>query len=157
MDMGIGEISQITGIKIPTIRYYEQIGLLPEAVRTEGNRRRYDYGAVHRLLFIRRARDLGFGIDTIRDLFRLADVSFSPSSEALHIAKEQLVAVKEKIAHLETFEEALKKVIALVAEAADDAASPQLTPPARPHNSRTARPHVCSVQPIEASTTKRAF
>jgi DNA-binding transcriptional MerR regulator len=157
MDMGIGEISQVTGIKIPTIRYYEQIRLLPEAVRTEGNRRRYDHGAVHRLLFIRRARDLGFGIDAIRDLFRLADVSFSPSSEALHIAKEQLVAVKEKIAHLKAFEEALKKVIALAAEAADGAASAQLTPPARQHNARTARQDVCPVQPIEASKTKCAF
>lgn len=120
MDMGIGKLSQITGIKIPTIRYYEQIGLLPEGIRTKGNQRRYDRGAVHRLLFIRRSRDLGFGIDAIRDLFRLADSSFSPSSEALHIAKEQLVAVGEKVAHLEALEEALEKVIALVVERANE-------------------------------------
>lgn len=120
MDIGIGELSRITGIKIPTIRYYERIGLLPERARTGGNQRRYDRGAVHRLLFIRRSRDLGFGIGAIRDMFRLADVSVSQPSEVLHIAKEQLVAVEEKIAHLEALEEVLEKVIALVVEGAND-------------------------------------
>ena len=116
MDIGIGELSQLTGVKIPTIRYYEQIGLLRERLRSKGNQRRYDHGAVHRLLFIRRARDLGFSIEAIKDLFRLADVSFSSPAEALRIAKEQLAAVEEKIAQLET----LEKMIQLVAESEND-------------------------------------
>ena len=73
-------------------------------------------GNDRRLLFIRRARDLGFSIEAIKDLFRLADVSFSSPAEALRIAKEQLAAVEEKIAQLET----LEKMIQLVAESEND-------------------------------------
>ncbi|ARC35584.1 MULTISPECIES: MerR family transcriptional regulator [Alphaproteobacteria] len=110
MDLGIGKLSQITGVKIPTIRYYEQIGLLPEGLRNKGNQRRYDHDAVKRLLFIRRARDLGFDIDAIRDLLHLADVSASRSPEALRIAKQQLASVEEKIAQLEDLEKVIKRV-----------------------------------------------
>ncbi len=110
MDIGIGELSQITGVKIPTIRYYEQIGLLPEGLRNKGNQRRDDHDAVKRLLFIRRARDLGFDIDAIRDLLHLADVSASRSPEALRIAKQQLASVEEKIAQLEDLEKVIKRV-----------------------------------------------
>ncbi|MFU0506359.1 MerR family transcriptional regulator [Pseudaminobacter sp. NGMCC 1.201702] len=116
MEIGIGELSRITGIKIPTIRYYEQIGLLAEGSRNKGNQRRYEHRAVHRLLFIRRARDLGFSIDAIRDLLRLADKSVPDSSEALRIAKEQLAAVEDKIAQLET----LEKVMQLIADGEDN-------------------------------------
>ena len=112
----IGKLGEAAGGKVPTIRYYEQIGLLRERSRSKGNQRRYDHGAVHRLLFIRRARDLGFSIEAIKDLFRLADASFSSPAEALRIAKEQLAAVEEKIAQLET----LEKVIQLVAESEND-------------------------------------
>lgn len=110
MDLGIGELSQITGVKIPTIRYYEQIGLLPEGLRNKGNQRRYDQGAVKRLLFIRRARDLGFDIDAIRDLLYLADVSTSLSPKAFRIAKQQLASVEEKIAQLEDLEKVIKQI-----------------------------------------------
>ncbi|MBK3746015.1 MerR family transcriptional regulator [Paraburkholderia aspalathi] len=110
MDMGIGELSQITGVKIPTIRYYEQVGLLPKGSRSKQNQRRYEHGAIHRLLFICSARNLGFGIYAIRDLFRLADVSYLHTSEAFRIAKEQLVVVEEKIAQLELLEKAIRPV-----------------------------------------------
>lgn len=109
MGIGIGELSRKTGVKIPTIRYYEQIGLLPEGARTMGNQRRYESAAVQRLLFIRRARELGFTIDAIRDLLCLADASYSHPSDALRIARKQLAAVEEKIVRLE----ALEKVIGL--------------------------------------------
>lgn len=54
----IGELSRRTGVKVPTIRYYEQIGLLPEAERSSGNQRLYSRKAMERLAFIRHARDL---------------------------------------------------------------------------------------------------
>lgn len=116
MDIGIGELSRITGVKIPTIRYYEQIGLLAEGSRNKGNQRRYEHRAVHRLLFIRRARDLGFSIEAIRDLLRLSDSSAPNSSEALRIAREQLAIVEDKIAQLEM----LEKVMLLITEAESD-------------------------------------
>ena len=60
----IGDVARHTGIKVPTIRYYEQIGLLPAPGRTEGNRRCYSKAAIRRLTFIRHARELGFEIDS---------------------------------------------------------------------------------------------
>ena len=62
----IGELSRATGVKIPTIRYYEQMGLMAAAERSEGNQRRYESQDRERLSFIKHARDLGFTIGTKR-------------------------------------------------------------------------------------------
>ena len=66
-------------MKAPTIRYYEQIGLLPAPPRSEGNRRQYDTDDLRRLAFIRHTRELGFEIDAIRALLPLQD---DPTSHA---------------------------------------------------------------------------
>ena len=63
----IGKLGRAAGVKIPTIRYYEQIGLLPEAERSSGNQRLYSRTALDRLTFIRHARELGFTLEAIRD------------------------------------------------------------------------------------------
>ena len=62
----IGEVARRAGLKVPTIRYYEQIGLLPPLPRSEGNRRCYHDSDVRRLVFIRHARELGFEVEAIR-------------------------------------------------------------------------------------------
>ncbi|RTL95609.1 MAG: MerR family transcriptional regulator, partial [Hyphomicrobiales bacterium] len=62
-DFAIGEAARQSGVKVPTIRYYEQIGLLPAASRSEGNRRLYDRRDLDRLAFIRHARELGFEVE----------------------------------------------------------------------------------------------
>ena len=67
----IGDLAKRTGTKVETIRYYERIVLLPEPGRTQGNHRSYDQGHLGRLSFIRRARDLGFSLDQVRELLRL--------------------------------------------------------------------------------------
>lgn len=59
----IGKLAAAADVKVPTIRFYEQIGLLPEPVRTESDRRIYDHAAVRRLAFIKHARQLGFPIE----------------------------------------------------------------------------------------------
>src|SRR6516165_3237161 len=72
-DIAIGELSRRTGCNIETIRYYERVGLLPKARREIGGRfRRYDGDDIARLRFIRRARQLGFTLDEVRGLLRLA-------------------------------------------------------------------------------------
>jgi MerR family mercuric resistance operon transcriptional regulator len=72
-DIAIGELSRRTGCNIETIRYYERIGLLPKPRREKGGRfRRYDSDDIARLTFIRRARQLGFTLDDVRGLLRLA-------------------------------------------------------------------------------------
>lgn len=69
--MQIGEASRRSGVSAKMIRHYESIGLIPDAHRRSSNYRDYDADDVHRLGFVRRARDLGFSIDEIRDLLRL--------------------------------------------------------------------------------------
>src|SRR3954452_23975323 len=68
----IGDLARMTGTKVVTVRYYEQIGLLPAPSRTSGNYRAYDSEHLYRLRFIRRCRDLGFILDQVRALLRLS-------------------------------------------------------------------------------------
>lgn len=78
-EISIGEAARHSGVKPPTIRYYEQIGLLPAPPRSEGNRRLYDATDLRRLAFIRHARELGFEIDAIRALLSLQDARTNPA------------------------------------------------------------------------------
>lgn len=98
--MPIGALAEQTGVKVPTIRYYEGVGLLPEPDRTESNRRTYGAEAVQRLRFIRHARELGFEIDAIRQLLGLADQPDRPCHEADVIARAHLADIDHKIARL---------------------------------------------------------
>lgn len=113
MDHGIaiGKVSEATGVKVPTIRYYEQIGLLPPPPRTGGNRRTYNRKDAHRLTFIRHSRELGFEIDQIRTLLSLQDRRDQSCGEADVIARARLVEVKEKIASLKALEAELERIV----------------------------------------------
>jgi DNA-binding transcriptional MerR regulator len=92
-------------IKVPTIRYYEEIGLLPAPGRSESNRRRYSEEAIRRLTFIRHARELGFEVDTIRELLRLQDEPDRRCDEVDALAREHLAEIEEKIARLTRYGE----------------------------------------------------
>lgn len=100
----IGAVSKRTGVKIPTIRYYEQSGLLAPVERTRGNQRRYTEPEVERLGFIKRARELGFSIEAISDLIELTAHPQGSCSEASRIAREQLAHLRERIAILKRLE-----------------------------------------------------
>ena len=76
--LSIGQVGEATATKVETIRYYERIGLLPKPDRTSGNYRTYASEHVHRLAFIRRARELGFSIEDVRELLDLAGHRESP-------------------------------------------------------------------------------
>ena len=80
--LSIGQVGGATGTKVETIRYYERIGLLPKPDRTNGNYRSYASEHVHRLAFIRRARELGFSIEDVRELLDLAGHRESPARES---------------------------------------------------------------------------
>src|SRR3954451_3041640 len=98
--LAIGALARETGVKATTIRFYEDIGLLPRPPRTESNRRTYDEPDVKRLRFIRHARELGFEVDAIRQLLSLADHPDRPCREVDQIAREHLQAINAKIAQL---------------------------------------------------------
>ena len=110
--LSIGKLSEAARVKVPTIRYYEQIGLLPEPERSAGNQRLYGQTAMDRLSFIRHARELGFPLDAIRDLLSLADRPDQPCAAADSIARAQLLAVQGRIRRLRTLEVELQRMVA---------------------------------------------
>jgi len=93
----IGEAARQRGANLPTIRYYEQIGLLPAPVRSEGNRRHYEASDLRRLAFIRHSRELGFDIEAIRTLLTLQDNPSQPCATADTIAQARLADVVQRI------------------------------------------------------------
>lgn len=107
----IGQAAKRTGVKVPTIRYYEEIGLLPDLPRTEGNRRYYDDRMVDRLAFIRHARELGFHVDSIRRLLALQDSPNQSCETADALAKEHLGEVVRRIESLEILKDELEQMI----------------------------------------------
>jgi Cu(I)-responsive transcriptional regulator len=109
--MNIGELARAADAKAETIRYYERIGLLPPPPRTEGNYRDYSAGHVSRLVFTRRARDLGFSIEQIRALLDLADHKEQSCESVDAIAHEHLVQVKRKLADLSALRKELESLI----------------------------------------------
>ena len=107
----IGQLSARTGCKVQTVRYYEQIGLMPQPLRTEGNQRRYGARHLERLAFIRHSRELGFPLEAVRELLNLADDPDRSCEAADGIARRQLLQVESRIARLQALKRELKRMI----------------------------------------------
>ena len=107
----IGELARATGTKVETVRWYERIGLLAAPARTGGNYRAYGREHLDRLSFIRRARDLGFSLDQVRDLLRLSDQRDQPCEEVDRIARAHMAQVESKIADLQALGGQLQQII----------------------------------------------
>lgn len=106
----IGELSRRTNVKVPTIRYYEDMGLLAPPERTEGNQRRYDAAGLERLSFIKHARDLGFSIEAISSLIELQGHPDRSCHTATEIATTQLADVRARIKRLRALERELLRI-----------------------------------------------
>jgi MerR family transcriptional regulator, mercuric resistance operon regulatory protein len=110
-EMQIGALSRRTGCNIETIRYYERIGLLPNPSRS-GRYRRYLPADVARLKFVRRARELGFKLDEVRVLLRLATADgASTCAEVRQLAASHLIEVEAKLADLRAMKRALSDAV----------------------------------------------
>ena len=108
----IGELSRRTGCNIVTIRYYEQIGLLPAPARSAGRYRVYGTADVRRLAFIRRSRELGFTLDEVRTLLSLsADDGQDTCANVREVAERHLADVRAKIADLQAMEHVLADAV----------------------------------------------
>ncbi|WP_068080991.1 MerR family transcriptional regulator [Polycladidibacter stylochi] len=106
----IGELSRETGIKVPTIRYYEQKGLLKTPVRTEGNQRRYEPSDLQRLRFIRHARELGLTMEAVTELLQLNENPQLSCHKAHEIACAHLASVRQRISQLMLLEKELSEI-----------------------------------------------
>lgn len=107
----IGKLGEATGCKVQTVRYYEEIGLMPPPGRTAGNQRRYTERHVERLGFIRHSRQLGFSLEAIRQLLSLADDPAKPCEQVDRMARLQLRDVESKIARLQSLESELRRML----------------------------------------------
>src|SRR5215207_5988196 len=110
--MNIGQASKASGVSAKMIRYYESVDLIPAADRKASGYRDYAPEDIHRLGFIRRARDLGFSIEQIRDLLRLWSDGHRSSAEVKAIALEHVNDLKRRARHLNEMAEALKHLAA---------------------------------------------
>lgn len=106
-DFSIGQLAKATGTNLETVRYYERIQLMPRPARTGGGHRSYNPDHVRRLGFIRHARELGFGIESIRALLALAEPGHQSCVEVREIAGAHLSEVRSKLAHLKRLERIL--------------------------------------------------
>jgi DNA-binding transcriptional MerR regulator len=105
--MRIGDLAERTGTSAPTIRYYEQIGLLRRAARQEGGQRVYSRDDVEWLTFIRRCRDFDFSIEQVRTLVSILGDPNSSCMAARDMAAEQLTTVRAKMRELKALERSL--------------------------------------------------
>lgn len=116
----IGALSRAAGVNVETIRYYEKIGLLKAPLRASNSYRYYDHAAVQRLQFIRRGRELGFGIAEIATLLELADHPERPCCEADQLAQTHLRDVEQKIKDLQAMQLVLQQIVTCQSDIAAD-------------------------------------
>lgn len=107
----IGKVSELSGVHIETIRYYERVGLTPRADRTRNGRRAYNEHDAQRLAFIRHARNVGFDVEAIRSLLGLQQTPQATCSRASALAEAQLKQVEKKIAQLSLLRRELRRMI----------------------------------------------
>ncbi|MBB3862048.1 Cu(I)-responsive transcriptional regulator [Novosphingobium hassiacum] len=109
--MKIGEMASATATNIETVRYYEKIGLLPPPARDAANYRSFGNDHLARLSFIRRARDLGFTLDQVRELLDLADDRARSCAAVDAIASAHLAEIDRKLADLQALRGELSRLI----------------------------------------------
>lgn len=107
----IGEMAKTGNCKVQTVRYYEQVGLLPEPERNAGNQRVYNRAQRDRLRFIRHAREMGFPLERIREILALGDEPSHSCEEVDQIAREHLRDVESRIERLQSLRAELERMI----------------------------------------------
>lgn len=111
-DLTIGALSARSGVNIETIRYYEKIGVMPSPTRSASGYRIYGPEHVRRLHFVRRGRELGFGLDELRGLLRLVDGHTYTCEEVHAHTVEHLTDIRQKIADLRRLERVMSDMAA---------------------------------------------
>jgi len=109
--MNIGAASKASGVSTKMIRYYESVGLIPPAARTDSGYRAYGETDVHMLRFIRRARDLGFSVTEIQDLLGLWRDHSRKSADVKRVAQRHIAGLRRRITELKQMADTLQTLV----------------------------------------------
>ena len=107
----IGELSARSGVKVETLRYYERIGLIPSPPRSEGGQRMYDTSHLTRVIFIRRARNLGFSLEQTRDLLGFERGRDLTCAEVETLTQMHIAGIRRKVKALRKLERMLNDLV----------------------------------------------
>lgn len=108
----IGEVAAISGLRVKTIRYYEEIGLLaPTVERSESGYRMFDERVLNRLAFIKRAQSLGLSLNEIKDILLIHGSGQIPCNEVRQHLQEKVKAIAQQIEALETLSTELQGIL----------------------------------------------
>ncbi|MBB2199723.1 MAG: helix-turn-helix domain-containing protein [Gluconacetobacter sp.] len=108
----IGELGRLTDTKVETVRYYERVGLLPHPPRSSGNYRVYDDAHLGRLGFIRRARELGFSLEQVRELLELSGQEARSCEQVDELVQAHVTDIERRIHDLQTLRQELTQLLA---------------------------------------------
>lgn len=123
----IGTLAERTGCSVPTIRYYEEIALIPQAMRKASGHRVYAESSIEQLIFIRHCRDFGFPIDDIKALISLAGDEGKDCSQMRDIAATHLEAVRTRLKEMRALEASLNQYVQSCSETCTSGAAPKCT------------------------------
>ncbi len=111
-DLSVGKLAEKAGINLETVRYYEGIGLMPKPKRKDSGYRIYSENDLKRLLFVKRAKELGFTLKEIKELLEIKIETKSTCGDIKHIAEHKILDVELKIKDLQKIKKALKNLVA---------------------------------------------
>ncbi|MCC6474099.1 MAG: heavy metal-responsive transcriptional regulator [Burkholderiales bacterium] len=106
----IGKLAKAQGVRAATLRYYEQMGLVPATRRTAAGYRVYGEDAARRLHFIRRAQALGFSLEEIAELLNLSDRPHASAGEVKKITRRKIAEIETRVRDLERMKRALMQI-----------------------------------------------
>lgn len=109
--MNIGDAAKASGVSAKMIRHYETIGLFPQPDRTDSGYRQYDASDLHTLRFIRRARDLGFSLEDIKELLALWQNRRRPSRQVKALAEAHIQELERKLHELQAMKATLEHLV----------------------------------------------
>jgi MerR family redox-sensitive transcriptional activator SoxR len=107
-ELAISDVARVFGLRTSAIRYYEQIGILPPPMRKNGQRR-YDNSALFRLAVVQRARETGFTLEEIRELFFGFPPGTPPPKRWHQLSQRKIAELRERMKRLKLMETLLKR------------------------------------------------
>jgi DNA-binding transcriptional MerR regulator len=107
----VSQLAKATEVRADTVRYYERIGMICEAGRTDSGYRKFDEQAAERIRFIKNAQEMGFSLDEIKELMRLASNDASDCSAISEFARLKVAELEDRMRKMRRFKRELEELV----------------------------------------------